>query len=384
MHILFISSWFPSDDNPSFGSFVFEQARLLAQRGHRTEVVQPVLSGSAKQTWSQKHLKQHTFVYGGIPVQVIPVNVWLPGVKSWYYRLLYTRCRRALRSRFAETGTPDIIHSHAGFMGGVVAAKLARTFGIPLVHTEHSSGFIFDPKQYTATDRAWLRTLAAEADPFLFVSRYAQSASQERMGLTFKNSRVLPNMVNPLFFERLTVRNPQNRALCIANFSVLKNQLFLLEVWQRVVKEMPGLQLALAGNGFTSPQFLQNVQALGLTAHVQLLPRLNREEVKQALADSRLAVSASRVETFGLTLAEALATGIPVVATDSGGPQDIVLPGDGFLVPQDDADAFARAVLRIAAGEHDPPEEISARCKARFGQDMIYDQLMEIYRPLCP
>ena len=383
MYILLVSSWFPSDTNPTFGSFVFEQAELLQARGHRVEVLQPVLSGSAQQTWKKRLPAAQTVVYKNIPVHYVPVNVWLPGIKGMYYRLLLARCIRFLKKHIAQHGTPNVIHSHAAFMGGVVAARISRVSNVPLVHTEHSSGFIFNPAQYNTLDKQWLQTLVDTAKAYLFVSRFAQEASKNKMGIPFKSTAVLPNLVHRSFFENIGKAAPSGyTALCIGNFSVLKNQLFLLDVWGKVIQTLPSAQLILAGSGFGVAAFQEKVKTLGLEQNVQVLPRLDRAKVKKTMAGSNMVLSASQVETFGLTLAEALATGTPVLATDSGGPRDIILPGDGFLVPPNDVDAFVQAVLRLFHGEHDTPEAISQRCQSRFGDSEIYTQLAKIYTRL--
>lgn len=381
MYILLISSWFPSEQDPSFGSFVFEQAAILQSHGYRVEVLQPVLSGTAKETWAQKPLKSVTKNYMGTVVHHVPVNVRIPKIKGLYYRLLVSRSIRFLERHFTQNGKPDILHSHAAFLGGVVGRGIADRFRIPLVHTEHSSGFIFNPQQYDATDRRELQKLTRRAR-YLFVSHAAKILSEKSLGISFNNAEVLPNLVHRDFFSLSGTDKKEYDALCIGNFTAIKNQSFLLDVWKLVLEKQPSARLALAGSDFDCPGFLEKKKALGLDEQVLILPRLNRREVKEKIGQSRMVLSSSKVETFGLTLAESLARGVPVVATDSGGPRDIVSPGDGFLIAQNDAATFAQAILKIMSGEHDSPEQISERCRARLGEEIICTRLESIYRSL--
>ena len=88
----------------------------------------------------------------------------------------------------------------------------------------------------------------------------------------------------------------------------------------------------------------------------------------------------SHIETFGVVLAEALACGLPVIATHSGGPQSIVTEADGLLVPPADVPALADALrtMREQSARYDSAD-IRARCRARFGEAAVVSQLAAIY-----
>jgi teichuronic acid biosynthesis glycosyltransferase TuaC len=87
------------------------------------------------------------------------------------------------------------------------------------------------------------------------------------------------------------------------------------------------------------------------------------------------------VETFGVALVEALSCGLPVVATRCGGPDDIVEPSQGVLVPPGDVDALAKACLGMRAGWSGYDRtQIRQRCVERFGEAAIVGRLDEVYR----
>ena len=99
------------------------------------------------------------------------------------------------------------------------------------------------------------------------------------------------------------------------------------------------------------------------------------------MAESAVVVLPSRAESFGAVLVEALACGTPVVATRCGGPEDIVTPEVGELVPVGDPDALATALgdaLR-ESGRRDPAR-LRAYALEHFGWDSIVDRIHEIYR----
>jgi len=383
-NILVISSWFPSDTDPVNGSFVYEQAAALQRAGHKVSVLVPNLSGSAKQTMSGKGLEpgKITRVYKKLPVYEIVQGVYLPFIKGYYTEQLYKKCLDLLETYINENGRPDVLHSHAAFMGGVLAARLSTDLHIPLVHTEHTSGLIFNPAQYTSADRRAFARLAEQATHFLFVSRFARDKIMQATEARWKAPGVLPNMADSSFFKPLPAPEGPFTVLCIGRYTPVKNHALLLAAWRIFVHRHPEARLVLAGKDLDSAGFLNLLQASGVSGSVSCMPALERAAVYEQMVKAHVLVSSSETETFGLSLAEALACGRPVVATDSGGPADIITAGDGFLVPRNDAGAFAGALEKIYRGQHDTPAVLSERCRVRFGEARIVQALEDIYDSL--
>jgi glycosyltransferase involved in cell wall biosynthesis len=127
-----------------------------------------------------------------------------------------------------------------------------------------------------------------------------------------------------------------------------KNIGFLVEALARVRRSVPRAMLAIAGEGPALASLHRQVDGLGLRDAVRFTGYLDR---RGALLDCYAAadafVFASRTETQGLVLLEAMALGIPVVSTAVMGTRDVVGPGRGALVPADDVDEFAAAVVRL-------------------------------------
>ncbi|MNQ69616.1 GDP-mannose-dependent alpha-(1-2)-phosphatidylinositol mannosyltransferase [compost metagenome] len=89
---------------------------------------------------------------------------------------------------------------------------------------------------------------------------------------------------------------------------------------------------------------------------------------------------ASRYETFGVVIIEALALGKPVVATRCGGPESIVGDGDGLLVPVDDIESLSSAMWKLYRNPSDyNSEQIKRSCIERFSEETIAKSLKSIY-----
>jgi glycosyltransferase involved in cell wall biosynthesis len=119
---------------------------------------------------------------------------------------------------------------------------------------------------------------------------------------------------------------------------------------------------------------------LGISDQAQFPGRLAREEVLTAMSHANAFVLSSRYETFGVVVIEALALGLPVVSTRCGGPESIVREQDGILVPVDNVEALAEAMVKIYESQNQyNPAEIRDACRDRFSEKAVANRLMKIY-----
>ena len=142
------------------------------------------------------------------------------------------------------------------------------------------------------------------------------------------------------------------RIISIGRFDYEKGNDLLLQVWQKVEKQMPDWQLDIYGNGNRDPYLLQ-MRQLGIdSSRCHLHGPI--KDVKKEYLNSSVFVLPSRYEGFGLVLIEAMACGVPVVSFDcENGPRSIITNGaDGFLIPTFDIDAFADKLLLLMRDEN--------------------------------
>lgn len=377
LHILLVTSWYPSDQNSSYGVFVEEQAQLLARKGHQVKVLHIGLSGTFAQSLGKKSTVCHEH-YQGIEVIRIEIPPVLPVMRGANYRKACRIARKQIKALYAKR-PPDVIHSHALFIGGIVAADLSKQFAVPFVHTEHSSALIFTPRDYTAVDIRYLRRVYASAQHVVFVSRFLRDEIQ-RLYAPECNARVVPNMVQAVFFEvEHNAELPPTKLISIGGLLPVKNFALLLDAMALVSERMPEVTLTIYGEGEQRDLLQQKIERLGLQRNVLIEGRLDRAQILEVMQSAAILVSSSKLETFGLTIAEALACGIPVVATDSGGVRDI-LSAEVGIISEQNPEALALAIIRICedyanyAGQH-----IRAYAKNRFHEEFIYNELLSLY-----
>ena len=143
-----------------------------------------------------------------------------------------------------------------------------------------------------------------------------------------------------------------------------------------------GVQLRIGGSGEERDALHAKASALCVADQVVWLGALSREDVLAEMLAADAFVLSSRIETFGVVVIEALACGLPVVATRSGGPECIVGEADGELVQVGDVAGLGQAMVdvraKVVAGAFDR-DELRARCAERFSEDALVSRLSEVY-----
>lgn len=156
----------------------------------------------------------------------------------------------------------------------------------------------------------------------------------------------------------------------------------LLDAFAAVARARPEVQLLLAGSGSLEPELRARAAREQLAERVELLGRVGREDVPALLRSSTLLAVPSLGEPFGMSALEALASGLPVVATDAGGVAELV-PDDGNRkVPPGDAAALARALEELLALGPEQRAALGARNRAvaeTYSWKAAIDRLEGIY-----
>jgi glycosyltransferase involved in cell wall biosynthesis len=166
----------------------------------------------------------------------------------------------------------------------------------------------------------------------------------------------------------------------IAHLNANKNVDVALEA-ARILASDFDVKLTIVGDGPLRHSLRQLACSMSIGDRVNFVGELSRSQTVTEIASADAVLSSSDVETFGITIAEALAVGVPVVATDSGGPADIVRRGrDGFIVPRGDAASMALAVVRCMTDLQESSEERRRSAQARFGFEAISRANVSLYQ----
>jgi glycosyltransferase involved in cell wall biosynthesis len=233
----------------------------------------------------------------------------------------------------------DVVHTHDE-RPLVHAAPAARLAGVPrIIHTRHGQG-----RHVTRRQALLLHLVAQLTDCFVCVSRDAAEATAAQ-GI---RPRRVCTIVNGIDLTRFAYAGPcrNGPVVSVARLSPEKDIETLLEATAIAVREEPSFRVEIAGDGVCMPILRQRARELALEGHVRFLGQLR--DVPALLRRARLFVLSSISEGISLTLLEAMARGLPVVATRVGGNPEVVVDREtGLLVPARDPVELAQALLQL-------------------------------------
>ncbi len=282
----------------------------------------------------------------------------------------------------------QIVHSH-GKGAGLYGRLAARLTGVVAIHTFHGIHYRNYPRLYLTVERY----LARHGYAVVHVS-----ASQAREALALGlapagRSRLLVNGVDAVRVRAAIAREPLSRAAlgldqdalvlgAVARFDPVKGLDVLVRAFAQILARRPDTQLLLVGDGPEAPRLRELARALGLAERVVFAGAL--KDAARGLPALDLYVSASQREGLPLALLEAMACGLPVLATRVPGNVDVVNDGvTGVLVPPGDPDGLARAAVELL---EDPArrralgEAGRERVESHFALSRLVTEMRDLYR----
>jgi glycosyltransferase involved in cell wall biosynthesis len=190
----------------------------------------------------------------------------------------------------------------------------------------------------------------------------------------------MPNSVDTEFFRPIEKPAASTRSIVsIANLQPRKRIDELIVAFDLALQNSDAT-LTIAGDGPLRRDLERLAAQLQSASRIMFAGALSRVGVRDLLQHADLLVSSSRSETFGVTLIEAMACGVPVVATASGGPNEIITSETGILVPVDDRRALIAALRKaIHADAMWDRKAIRDFCVEHYGHNRVAQRWTEIY-----
>lgn len=257
---------------------------------------------------------------------------------------------------FAETvrilqgpDAPDIVHLHASagpsFHRKAILAAVARRFRKRVIFQVHSGRFVdfFDHGHVLL--RRMITTTLDTADEIIVLAQVwkAQFATLTRN----PSITVLPNPVDCAAFAAEPRRHDGATLLYLGDIAPHKGVFDLLTALAIIRSRLPEARLVFCGRGPTG-EIWQRARRLQIADRLQCPGYVGGETKQQFLREATLYVHPAYVEALGVSLLEALAAGLPIVATRTGGIPEVVEDGvNGLLVAPGDVEALARSVIDL-------------------------------------
>jgi len=343
MKILFISDvYFPRINGVSTSIETFRHE--LRALGHTVHLIAPeYLTGSTDETDILR-----------VPSHGVPRD---PEDRFMRYSGVMQHLEKLRGERY------DIIHIQTPFVAHYLGTKLSGLLGIPCVETYHT---FFEEYLYhyiPFVPKPWLRLLAQRFSRHQGNSLDGMVVPSHPMRQVLKNygittpTEVIPTGIEPDSFvlgDRAEFRRNYGIAqerpvlLFVGRVAHEKNIGFLLKVLAQVRKAIPDVLFVIAGAGPALPSLEHEVREMDLSENVKFIGYLDRHtELNSCYRCADLFIFASRTETQGLVLLEAMAQGVAVVSTAELGTRDVLREGAGVWIAREELADFSNKVVRL-------------------------------------
>jgi len=257
----------------------------------------------------------------------------------------------------------DIIHVQTPFVAHYLGTRLSRLLGVPCVETYHT---FFEEYLYHYISLLPKRVLRFAAQRFsqhqgnsldgMVVPSHPMLQVLKSYGITTP-TEVIPTGIasesfvpgdRAAFRKKYGIAQDRPMLLFVGRVAHEKNIDFLLKVVDRVRNEIADVLFVIAGEGPARESLARKVTALGLGTNVMFIGYLNRHtELNSCYCSTDIFVFASRTETQGLVLLEAMAQSVPVVSTAELGTRDVLRDGQGVWIAQEELTDFSGKVVRM-------------------------------------
>lgn len=370
LHVLFLSSWFPTNDQPTLGNFVKRHALSVAKHAKVTVIHAAV--GQQEDYEVHEDSNYTEVIYYHPPRKFNYFQLKKDYDKSWNFF-----------EKECQGSVPDIIHLNVLYPAGRIALAWQKKWQIPMIVSEHWTGY---HDSTHSTIKPWQRRVMIEAgkrSAFLCPVTDNLAQSMQRNGI-IGNYFPVPNVVNTDLF----VPSPQKeenstfRFLHVSSlFDQHKNVTGLLEGFKEVVAQHPNAHLTVLGDGDPSPH-QKTSNELGIPSkNIEFAGEQTLDEIAQLMRDSDCFVLFSRYENLPCVIGEAWASGVPVISTDVGGIREHLNEHRGNLIQSEDVSGLITAMnQRIEEAAEMNPAELRSYAVNEFSYDAIGKSFLQLYK----
>lgn len=375
-HILIIPPWFDIDFQHHFSKSYHRWAQGLAED-------EGIKVGLLYGDFGPGLRSREVFLQSDLNYHYLGVRNWgLPkvgiGWRRWTRQYL-----RAFEQYVDRFGRPTVIHGFS-LLGVIAAGVIHQAFQIPYVYTEVLGSMISGHVSTRLVRKAHMPV--RKASLVSGISPEMTSALNRAFGV---NARLIPLYIDCERFRATPMPPGPVRFISIGSPALTKGMDLLVSAMRQVAEALPLCHLTIVCEPRDESLLTNLIQEHGLHDHITLKGPVPYEAIPGLLQDSHVLISASREESFGYTMVEALATGRPVIASPSPGAKYIVAPHHGRIVREMrkrgeiDPEALAQTMIEVAGQLPDyVAEDMHGEICHRFGKRRILEEWTEIYTQL--
>lgn len=370
-NILFLPRWYPNKTDIQLGTFIREQALLL--KGTYNISVIYVQADTNVQSKFEFHEKTTDGIH--------EIIVYFKEGKGILKKILNAkRYKKAQELAYKKLATYfHLCHVHVPYRSAFLALKLRVSKNIPFVVTEHWSGHLtgeFSKKN--SVDQSLYKRFLKKASAISCVSELLRKKFMKNTGF---DSVVIPNYINYTQPVSDKKQSDKIQILSVSDMAdAVKNISGLIHAFRDALKENPNLQLTLVGGGPDEEKIKQLIQEFQLTSAINFKGRLPHNEVLVLMHQCDFYICNSNTETFGMTVAEALRCGKPVISTKCGGPEEFLNTANSILIDQKNNQQLTQALLKMSQNFGDyNAQKIADEIEHKFGKEKVLLKWVSFY-----
>ncbi len=374
MRVLVLPSWYPEEGSLN-GIFIQEQCQGLISEG--VDVVVYDLQSKFIQSSFGKSLNFLFSIEKGVKVYRRR-SLLLPKRISFFRKYWLNRLQKDFIHIQNKEGKFDIIHAH-GFIAGIFAFYLSGKMNLPYIITEHNTCLMNGlPPHYSKT---FLSQVFKNASIIISVSELLSNQIQKI--IPGVKPIFIPNGIDKLLFTPKIKNENKKRFnfIIVGSLEFRKNQEAAIKGLKRCLENNPelSLHLSIVGKG---PD-LQKLQVLSrqsnIQSHIDFYPKASREDTTELIRYSDSLLSLSKLETFGITMIEGLACGLPIIASNTGIASEVINDNTGILLNIVDENSVSNAMNKVAQNfESYHPQEI-ADSVSNYDQRYVCRRVIKVY-----
>lgn len=347
MKVLFLSAWYPTERDAMAGLFVQKHAEAVTEQGCDVRVLYSDKTGFG---WAQDMCKK------------------------W----------RQLRE---EWGIPDIVQMNVLDKNGMIALWFKWRHKIPFIIVEHWSGYLLANFSFRGGWHGWLmKKIAKHASCILPVSQMLEDA-MKKCGIKNECWQQIHNVVDDFFYHpispiTISPKGGKFRFLHVSCFDEkAKNIQGMLRAVRKVAKERQNFELILIGTGVDYQVDVDYARSLDFPeGTLHFIGEQTPYEVAQWMQQSDCFLLFSRYENAPVVLSECLSVGLPVISSNAGGILEMIDHECGILVPAQDEQALAQAMVQMLENRNTYHTDIIRKEGNKYSYQNVGQQLLDIYQ----
>ena len=342
-----VPSWYPSFLHPEDGTFFKDRSKILNKNGFDVITIANILAPT-KDIAQIFKIKNNSPIEtaSGIVYQKIRINPFpkIPRLSFKYYKY---HLLKLFNQAVKENGTPDYVFINSSLWGGTALGEYLYKNEIKFFVSEHLKEFLLN-NAFTPYQKQSIQNTYLYASKIIATSSALKNGISKNTSINDDKISVIPNPADVSSFK--IKKESPNEIFNFISIALLREEKrldLLLNAFLRVHNKFDYVRLTIVGDGPEKTKLLSLAKNLKIEHLVNFSGFLNKKDIASLLPKCNTLILNSDVETFGVVLVEAMASGIPVIATRCGGPTDIVTPETGYLINKDNIDELYQAMIKM-------------------------------------